>query len=104
MEISWPPMVADALAGGLAGALGWAKRAVAATSRPAQTKRRFMMLILLRIEPLLKADGPRRDDCRTGGRRSGRDSEHPVMMRRKALHAAETQSSIGWWEISRGSA
>src|SRR5579863_5803300 len=63
--ISWPPMVAVALAGGLLGAAFCAMRAVAAKRRPAQIMRGFM------------GDSPPQrpktagryngNDCRTGG-------------------------------------
>src|ERR1035438_3477005 len=45
-----PAIVADSVAAGLFGGPCWANTAVAATRRPAQTKRLFMAMFLLRAE------------------------------------------------------
>ena len=42
MVIWWPPMVASALAGGLAGGFCWGRIVVAAQRSPAHTMRGFM--------------------------------------------------------------
>src|ERR1017187_2559248 len=47
MVMAFPAIFTDSVAGGLLGGPCWAKRAVAVKRRLAQTKRRFMVLVLL---------------------------------------------------------
>src|ERR1700689_4151134 len=102
MVMVLPAMVADSVAGGLTGGgLGggvWAERAAAAMSSPVQARRDFMVMFLLWGE-VLREWTRQRDDCRTGrwgwgtGKAElGGPGVAAVMMRRKALHAAETRS------------
>src|SRR5580692_9968864 len=84
MVIDFPLTVADAVAGGLAGAfLGgaiWARSVVAAKSKPVQIKTRFMRCFS--SGQSLVSGTARRDDCRTPRPTCGSGTdENPVMMR-----------------------
>jgi hypothetical protein len=73
------------VAGGLAGGGFWAESVAATMSRPVQTKRRFIVRFLLRVEPL--PDTEQLDAMIVAlcapVRESGKLDRSPVMMRRK---------------------
>jgi hypothetical protein len=53
-----PPMVPDAVAGGLSGgAFCWARRAVAVNSKQVQINVRFIGLVFLHVEPRSSREG-----------------------------------------------
>ena len=85
----------------------WANRVVAASKRPAQMNRRFMVM----LSPPGRAhvccwEGPDRNDCRTARPDCGNGlaimRENPVMMRERKGHGGRRHERDGGSALSRG--